>query len=129
MAKDQFGFGTKRPTGKLERLQSFIDEAYYYDEIKAPIPIASIKNDKLHVEVGQPPENEEAYIEWLRGVEMMDESLWDDTKASLRDAGVSERTSNIVYTIDNKPISKHKGFLGIDFLKNPGTDFIGGLPR
>jgi len=27
MAKDQFGFGTKRPTGKLERLQSFIDEA------------------------------------------------------------------------------------------------------
>ena len=129
MDKDRFGYGTSRPKGGLERIQDIIDSNYHYAKIKAPIPQASIKEGKLHVEVGMPPGEEDDYIEWLKGVETMDAYGWDDTAASFRTAGLSEKQSDIVYTINGKPISKNKGLFGTDFLKMPGTDFIGGIPR
>jgi hypothetical protein len=152
MAQDRFGYGTEEksrerdypnkpdwykgdlssrpPSGKVQSLQNVIDVNYYVDDIKIEPPKASIVDGRLHVELGAPPaDSEDAYIEWLRGAEMMDRSGWDDTSVLFREAGLSEKQSDIVYTIEGKPISEHKGLFGTNFLKRPGTDFIGGLPR
>ena len=130
MAKDRFGYGTEDSLRGMENLQELVGVIYQEDDIKAPIPKLSKKDGKLHVELGPPPaDSEEAYIEWLRGAELMDRLGWDDTAAIFEEAGLSQKQTEIVYTINGKPIDKHKGLFGTNFLKRPGTDFTGGLPK
>ncbi len=139
--KDRFGFGTEVQPPKVkasdgaQNIQGFIQAVYQEEQINATIPQVSIKGNKVFVELGNPPADENEYIEWLRGAETVARNGVGDIGGLLQDMGVKGSTlsawsggtgdPNTIFTINGKPIQPRKGFLGTKFLEGEYPDFAG----
>ena len=80
MAKDRYGYGTKRPQsddGGIEKhLQTFINEAYYHEKISNPPRVVKVTDDRIFIDIGEKPDS--------KGIEMLNDYVWPDVNEAKR---------------------------------------------